>query len=211
MLVLKNIDYQMGELNLSIRDLQLPGEGLILLSGDSGCGKSTLVNLLVGFIDEPSLKWSCNGQEMQELTISEKRVGLVLQGAFLFPHLTAIKCVFLAAKARGESPRNEDIESLFASLNLPASLKDKKVRILSGGERQRLALICAVVGRPRLLILDEPFSALDNQNKEKALEFVYEYCQVHKLPALIISHDALNMAKLKKKFVLHNGEIHPNM
>lgn len=207
MSVIKNVNYKLDNFSLSIPSWELPDQGLSVLTGESGSGKSTLLDLLVGFRKCKGMSWNFLGEDYCSKKIESKSIGLVLQKGELFPHLTSGQCVKFAAEARGNHNYEEELENYTEVLGLKNELLEQKTSTLSGGEKQRVALICALIGRPKILLLDEAFSALDKENKQKALELVNKFCLNKKVPALLVTHDVSLISKSISSFKLLNGSI----
>ena len=92
-------------------------------------------------------------------------------------------------------------------LSLKSETLLQETSTLSGGEKQRVALICALIGSPKILLLDEAFSALDTDNKAKAISLVNKFCLSKKVPALLVTHDVSLIPKSISNFKLANGSI----
>jgi spermidine/putrescine transport system ATP-binding protein len=137
------------------------GEFLTLL-GPSGCGKTTLLRLLAGFETPEAGEVLLDGQCVNRLPPERRNVNTVFQSYALFPHLSVFDNVAFGLRMRrvGQAEIRERVGQALAAVRLPEQA-DRKPRQLSGGQQQRVALARALVNRPRLLLLDEPLSALD--------------------------------------------------
>lgn len=180
----------MTELHVDVRvrggrALQLRSEAdAVGIVGPSGVGKSTLLRVLAGV--EPRVTgtvrargetWLAPGVEVPAWL---RRVGWVPQDGLLFPHLTVRENLAYAAQ--------EDVVAVAGLLGV-APLLDRSPRHLSGGERQRVALGRALASAPRLLLLDEPFAALDRALRARLAEDVAAWCQQRRLPVVLVTHD----------------------
>lgn len=202
------------EFKVSIDDWQFPDEGITLLYGESGSGKSTVVRTLVGLEHATANKkvaceWSLQGQRMDTLTPRERNLGIVFQSLDLFPHMTGEQNIrfFADAKEIPSAQYRADLDKLNQILNLPTFLH-RSVTLLSGGERQRIALARALIQRPRMLLLDEAFSALDRQKKDEARNLLKELVKTWKIPCLLISHDDQDLIDFKtQSFKIVNGQL----
>lgn len=212
MSVIKNLYLKFDEFELSIPQLELPDQGVTAICGPSGAGKTTFLKALVGFYNPKGWSWSFKNTELSSLSISDRRLGVVFQSYDLFPHLTAEENIRLVMKAR--HPNTNDyikVQSLLnqykQKLNL-ASCWSTKAELLSGGEKQRVALLRALVSSPRILILDEPFSALDTELQNEARLLLKELISQLDIPVFIITHDDKDV-KLLADHVIHfkNGRI----
>jgi molybdate transport system ATP-binding protein len=160
----------------------------VAILGPSGSGKSTLLRALAGL--EPSAEGRVSfGDEVWldsdagvHMPAWERRVGWVPQDALLFPHLSLREN--LAYAGTGQSEVERMAESLFLT-----DLLDRRPRFLSGGERQRVALGRALLSAPRMLLLDEPFSALDRPLRGEIAAMVRAFARDSGMPIVLVSHD----------------------
>ncbi|WP_240905400.1 ABC transporter ATP-binding protein [Bordetella hinzii] len=137
------------------------GEFLTLL-GPSGCGKTTLLNLIAGFADADEGEIFIDGKPVTTLPPYQRQIGIVFQNYALFPHMTVERNIGYGLRMR-HTPAAEIAERVREAMALVKldGLGQRKPRELSGGQQQRVALARALVIRPKVLLLDEPFSALD--------------------------------------------------
>ena len=170
------------------------GEFLVIV-GPSGCGKSTLLSLLSGLIptEEGTIRL---GQS--PLTGHRKKIGYMLQKDHLFEWRTVYRNVILGLEIqKKETPENlAHVEQMLQDYGL-AAFKDSRPSELSGGMRQRAALIRTLALDPSLLLLDEPFSALDYQTRLHVCDDVYQIIKKEKKTAILVTHDlseAISMA-----------------
>ena len=165
-----------------------PKSNHVAILGPSGSGKSTLLRALAGL--EPSAEGRVSfGDEVWldsdsgvNMPAWERRVGWVPQDALLFPHLSLREN--LAYAGTGQSEVESMAESLFLS-----DLLDRRPRFLSGGERQRVALGRALLSAPRVVLLDEPFSALDRPLRSEIAAMVRAFARDNGTPIVLVSHD----------------------
>jgi putative spermidine/putrescine transport system ATP-binding protein len=145
------------EVSLKIQE----GEFVTLL-GPSGCGKTTLLNLMAGFAEADNGEIFIDGQLVTETPPYQREIGIVFQNYALFPHMNVARNVGYGLRMRGvdQSEIAERVEQALALVKLQGC-GERKPRELSGGQQQRVALARALVIRPKVLLLDEPFSALD--------------------------------------------------
>ncbi len=137
------------------------GEFLTLL-GPSGCGKTTLLNLMAGFLEADAGEIFIAGDVVTAMPPHERGIGIVFQNYALFPHMSVAKNVGYGLRMRGV-PKREIVERVNEALTLVklSAFADRSPKQLSGGQQQRVALARALIIRPKVLLLDEPFSALD--------------------------------------------------
>lgn len=190
MAYIKNLNYKIDDFSLIIPDLEIKENTVTVLMGPSGSGKTTLFNLITGFIPHTDWTFEIGGVDLAKLSIEDRQLGVVFQSHELFPHLTARENVELVMKARG----NMNAEALnqltkYKTILQLESCWNTKAHVLSGGEKQRVSLLRALMAKPRMLLLDEPFSSLDEHNKEEARYVVKSALEAAKTTALLISHD----------------------
>lgn len=210
MSVVKNLFYQEGDFKIQIDEWEIADSGITALKGPSGSGKSTIVRLLTGLIKSEILLWEHKGQNLMAMSARERRLGVVFQSYELFPHLSAKENIEFALEAQGLKRDHEAIartKFLMSRLGMESFL-NRKAAVLSGGEQQRTALARALVIHPRFLLLDEPFSALDEDLKAEARSLVKSVLSELKTPALLISHDQRDIDVLAAKtYRLENGRL----
>jgi molybdate transport system ATP-binding protein len=180
------------------------------LFGESGSGKSTLVDLIAGLQTPDSGDIVLDGECLfsQKLGINlppeQRRLAMVFQQAHLFPHLSVQNNLLFGWKRRRAKERRVDFDRLVTVLRLN-DLLHRGVNHLSGGEQQRVAIGRAMLSNPRLLILDEPLSALDENLKMQIISYLNEVHAAFDIPFLIISHSILEMRLLADTVVRLEG------
>jgi molybdate transport system ATP-binding protein len=174
-----------------------------VLFGPSGAGKSRSLAFIAG-LARPNAGRIALGDEVwfdgatkKECPIHDRRVAFVFQSLALFPHLTAEANVAYGV----EGPRGERIERALEMLERMRvkHLAGRKPGTFSGGEAQRVALARAFAMKPRLLLLDEPFSALDSGVKQELLDEVKEHVERAKVPAILVTHDTTEARALGER------------
>ena len=165
-----------------------------LIKGESGSGKSTLLNVIAGLKKADSGNIICNNKVyMDEITFlppESRRIGYVFQDFALFPHINAKKNITYAL--------NKDFlhtDHMTLALNLNDHLH-KMPHELSGGQQQRVAIARAIAMRPHLLILDEPFSNLDQKNAIEAQKIISKFIKDWSIPCLLVTHDQSELSEL---------------
>ena len=196
----RNLIKRFGETAIAVNDVSLDiyeGEFFALL-GPSGCGKTTLLRMLAGFENPSEGLISIGGKDMVGVDPSLRPVNMVFQSYAVFPHMTVAQNVGYGLKVTGVAPREIDLR-VTEALEL-VKLEGYGTRLpnqLSGGQQQRVALARALIKRPKVLLLDEPLSALDAKLREQMqLELVRLQKSVG-ITFVIVTHDqdeALSMA-----------------
>ncbi|MEU9132984.1 ABC transporter ATP-binding protein [Kitasatospora sp. NPDC048540] len=180
-------------LNLTVH----PGELLALL-GPSGCGKTTALRILAGFEQHDSGQVLVDGEDITRIPAHRRDAGMVFQSYSLFPHLTAADNVAFGLRMRGagKAERRKRAKELLELVGLPQHA-DRYPHQMSGGQQQRIALARALALQPRVLLLDEPLSALDAKVRLNLREEIRRLQQELAITTLFVTHDqeeALSMA-----------------
>ncbi|MDY5801206.1 MAG: ABC transporter ATP-binding protein [Eubacteriales bacterium] len=176
--ILKGVDF-------SVKSGELMG-----LLGPSGCGKSTLLKAVAGILPPKSGSILIGGENMANVPPHKRGAVIVFQDMRLFPNMTALENVAFPIKMRGVPKRQrlEQAEQLMKSVQL-CGLERRRINELSGGQQQRVALARALAAQPRLLLLDEPFTALDNELKEEIRALVLELHKKFRTTTVLVTHD----------------------
>lgn len=178
---------------------------IISLIGPSGCGKTTLLRCILGEIQPERGSISIDGQDVTSLKVWKRGVGIVYQGYALFPHMTVEENVGygLAIRRTPEAERKAKVRELLHMVHLEDKAGQFPDR-LSGGEKQRVALIRALAVQPRILLLDEAFTALDATTRVKVLREVRQIIREFKLTTLLITHDQEEAFLFSRRVVVLN-------
>ncbi len=178
--------------------LEIRAGELIALLGPSGCGKTTLLRIIGGFLQQTHGRIVVGGKRIDQLPPRQREVGIVFQNYALFPHMDVFENIAYGLDARGVSKsRQKKRVGEMLELVQMTTLADRLPRQLSGGQQQRVALARALAVHPRILLLDEPFAALD---KNLRLDMQIEIKRIQRASgttAIIVTHDqeeALSMA-----------------
>ena len=191
-LEITNLNHSYESDTLILQDINLDiskGERVAIL-GPSGCGKSTLLRLIAGLEKQKTGLIKINDSEVSSenafLPPEKRKVGLVVQEKALFPHLSVQQNICFGI--RDKRDRDSIAQSLMGLLKID-SLKNKYPHEISGGEQQRVALARSMAPNPSLLMLDEPFSALDVDLKNNLYEEISNLFSERNITVLLVTHD----------------------
>lgn len=189
---------------------QCPAGAITALVGPSGAGKSTILRAIAGLHAVAEGRITCGGQAWLDtgtgiaLTPQARRVGFVFQDYALFPHMTAAGNVVTALGHSSPEERRPRAEVLLAAVGL-SDLADRKPASLSGGQRQRVALARALAREPAVLLLDEPFSAVDRGTRRRLHDLIADLHGSLPIPILLVTHDMAEVETLAERIVVLNG------
>ena len=185
----------------------VPATGVTAIFGPSGCGKTSVARCLAGLQYLPGSFCAVDGEVWQDPSIfrkaHERPVGYVFQEASLFSHLSVKRNLLYGAPRHisASDPGGVDFDEVIELLGL-ARLLDRSPQHLSGGERQRVAIGRALLSQPKLLLMDEPLSALDRLTKDEILPFLERLHGRLSLPVIYISHDMAEIERLADHLIL---------
>ena len=185
----------------------IPLEGCTAIFGPSGAGKSTLIRLIAGLIrpDTGRIVWTddvwCDIATKTFKPPHKRGVGVVFQDGRLFPHLSVEKNLLYADKRSADNGSHIRFEDIVSAFDL-APLLHRAPSALSGGERQRIAIARTLLSRPKLLLLDEPLSALDRQRKADILPYLDDLSEQFDLPVIYVSHNIAEIIRLSERTLI---------
>ena len=200
---------------LSEIELEIPNGQTTVIVGQSGSGKTTLLRMVNGLIKPDSGRLEVFGDLVPEENIENfrRKIGYAVQGAGLFPHVSVKENIVLIARLVGWSSQDLDerFEMLMRQMELPLDLSDRIPNELSGGQQQRVGLCRALMLKPKLLLLDEPFSAVDPLTRLELYEVVEKLISNEAVSIVMVSHDLGEAKRLGDRMVvLQNGIILQN-
>lgn len=189
----------LNDVNFTVED----GE-IISILGSSGSGKTTLLNIILGIKEVDNGKIIYNGTDVTDVPMEERGFNIVFQDYALFPHLNAYENIVYGLKNKPDVSTKEEVDDMIELLGLREHL-DKKIEQLSGGQKQRVALARTLVMKPKLLLLDEPLSALDGVIKESIKAKIKQIAKELNLTTIIVTHDPEEALSLSDKVMIING------
>ena len=186
---------------------------LIVLVGPSGSGKTTLLRSIAGLYQTQRNFIQCNGETWSDhrihinLPTQKRKIGLVFQHYALFPHLNVMGNIELACNHIAVQERKNHVMKMLQLVNL-VGLQDRYPLQLSGGQQQRVALARALAREPDILLLDEPFSAVDQVTRRKLRRELASIRQKLNIPIILVTHDLDEARMLADRMcILHNGSV----
>lgn len=209
MISLRDISWQAPGSNFGLKEISftIPDNTYAVLMGATGCGKTTLLEILCGLRAPDTGKIILDEQDVTDLEPRERGIGYVPQDLALFPRYVVHNQIHFAPHMRGQ--KNQAlVEKLASDLGI-THLLNRLPDQLSGGEKQRVALARALAAQPRVLLLDEPVSALDEETRDDAVRLLRDIQKLHCLSVLHVTHstsEAESLADLTLK--LQGGKIH---
>lgn len=195
----KSLNGSQGEMLLSL-DLEINEKDFIVIMGESGSGKTTLLRILAGLEEAEGEIW-VNGKSWQGLSPQKREIGFVFQDYALFENMTVAENLYYVRKDKVLAKKLLEMTELI-------NLASFNVGHLSGGQKQRLSLCRAMMNKPKLLLMDEPLSALDEKLREKLQKEIRILHQTFGTTTLMVSHDAnTSYALADRVIVLHQGKV----
>ena len=187
------------------------GEILVIL-GPSGSGKTTILRAISGLYTPESGNIRCHEEQWLDtaaglnVPVQQRNIGMVFQNYALFPHKTALQNIMLPLTRPGKEQKRTVGENLLQAMNMQG-LGERYPHQLSGGQQQRVALARALARNPRVLLLDEPFSAVDQQTRRKLVRELVSLRQRFKLPIIHVTHDLNEARRIADRLcVIHHGK-----
>ena len=187
--------------------LQIKKGEIVSILGPSGSGKTTLLNLILGITDISSGKIIYDGEDITNVPLEKRGFNIVFQDYALFPNLTAYENIVYGLRNKPGISTEQDVQDFIHLLGLEEHL-NKRISQLSGGQKQRVALARTMVMKPKILLLDEPLSALDGVIKESIKSKIKEIAREFSLTTIIVTHDPEEALTLSDKvLIINDGEI----
>ncbi|MBO5470723.1 MAG: ABC transporter ATP-binding protein [Lachnospiraceae bacterium] len=191
-----------------IKDISLEIEKgeIVSILGPSGSGKTTLLNLILGIAPADQGSIWFDGEEITNVAMEKRGFNIVFQDYALFPNLNAYDNIVYGLRNKPGISTKEEVQEFIHLLGLEEHL-DKKIHQLSGGQKQRVALARTMVMKPKILLLDEPLSALDGVIKESIKSKIKEIAREFSLTTIIVTHDPEEALTLSDKVLIINDGV----
>ena len=190
-----------------LRDISIRVEDgeIVSILGPSGCGKTTLLNIILGILDADAGQLLYNGEDLTRTPMEKRGFNIVFQDYALFPNLNVRQNITYGLRNKPGISTEGEVNDMIALLGLGDHL-NKRIDQLSGGQKQRVALARTLVMKPRILLLDEPLSALDGVIKESIKERIQTIAKEFRLTTLIVTHDPEEALTLSDRvLIIENG------
>lgn len=187
-------------------NLNLGQNEIIAILGPSGCGKTTLLRTISGLQEQNSGKISLQGEPIEHVPCEQRGIGMLFQKPVLFPFKDVLGNILFAYQ-RKEERNMDDVYSILKEMGLEGK-EHQTIETLSGGEAQRVVLARALLTNPKLLLLDEPLSALDVDLRRKIAQEMRSTLKARGIPAIHVTHDPAEASIIGDR-VIHWIELQP--
>ena len=180
---------------------------IVSILGPSGCGKTTLLNIILGIVDADQGEIRYSGEDLTRTPMEKRGFNIVFQDYALFPNLNVQQNITYGLRNKPGISSREEVDELIDLLGLREHL-GKRIDQLSGGQKQRVALARTLVMKPRILLLDEPLSALDGVIKESIKDRIKTIAREYHLTTIIVTHDPEEALTLSDRvLIIDQGSI----
>jgi sulfate/thiosulfate transport system ATP-binding protein len=209
-IIVKNVSKCFGNhVALEKINLEVPGGSLVALLGPSGSGKTTLLRIIAGLESADHGSVLLHDEDTERLDVRQRNIGFVFQHYALFRHMTVAQNIGFSLKMRRrpKRERHERVQELLKLIQLE-NLANRYPAQLSGGQRQRVALARALAAQPRVLLLDEPFGALDAKVRKELRDWLRRLHDDIQITSVFVTHDQEEALELADRVVvMSNGRI----
>ncbi len=208
--LIENLKLRLGqETVLDSVSLSMCAGEFVSLKGPSGCGKSTLLMALAGLIEPLSGRITINGMVANDPKIilppHKRRLNLLFQNLALWPHMTGYEQLKFVWESNRSGDLDKKISFLCGEIGLPENLLNKYPYELSRGQEQRLAIARTFIGNHKIILLDEPLTALDGKLRTKFMEFLGKIKKTAQTTVVMVSHDLMtDTIKYDREYVYDN-------
>lgn len=209
MIAVDTLSFRAGAFSLEDVSFEVPADKTLVVLGPTGAGKTVLLELIAGLRKPRTGIILSEGRDITDLPPEKRGIGLVYQDYMLFPHLNVFDNIAYGLRASGKRSGEvrAEVEEIAARVGVGELLR-RRTKNLSGGEQQRIALARTLITKPRVLLLDEPFSAVDPNTKEGLMRELSEILSFYHVPVVYVTHDQLEAMEMADKIaVMNNGRI----
>ncbi|RBQ22432.1 Molybdate/tungstate import ATP-binding protein WtpC [Candidatus Methanobinarius endosymbioticus] len=208
-LEIKNLSVKLGEFHLKDINLKINEGEYVVLIGPTGSGKSVLLETIIGFYSSEEGIIKLNGNIINEIPPEDRGIGIVYQGNVLFPNMDVYENIAYGAKKKfSDEEIDEKIKKIAKKMKIEHII-NRDINTLSGGEAQRTSLARTLIVEPKIILMDEPFSALDISTQEKLTSMIKVIVKEYKTTVLHVTHNFNDIWNLAEKVgVMKDGEIH---
>ena len=206
---IKNLSIDLGEFKLTDFNLSVKKGEFVVIIGPTGSGKSVVLESIAGFYKPKEGKIFINGKDVTHIPPEKRGISIVYQDYMLFPHMSVYKNIAYGIKKKIKDKQriDEEVKKIAEKLGIK-HLLHRLPSTLSGGEAQRVAIARAIVVKPKLLLMDEPFSALDINTKNEVRKLIKKLTKKYEITTLHVTHDLEDVSLLADKVVvIKNGRL----
>ncbi len=207
MLEIHDLSLKIKNFKLENINLKLNKKDYLTIIGPTGSGKSILLETIAGFYKPDRGKILIDGEDVTNYPPERRKISIVYQDFALFPHMTVLENIVYGLKKVKKNYSRSEVEEIAERLGI-LQLLNRKPETLSGGEKQRVAIARALIVKPKILLMDEPFSALDCVTREKLRNMMREIVKTYKTTVVHVTHDFDDVFSLSNKVaVMREGRI----
>ena len=202
MVKLENINFSydgtsdiLHNFNLSVDKAEI-----VAIKGARGSGKSTILRLIAGLESQQTGNIFVNGNLINNLPTNKRNTGFVFQSLALFPHLTVRKNIEFGLHQKSKSERNALVDEIVNKIEI-SDILDRYPHQISGGQKQRVAIARSLIVKPSVLLMDEPFTALDEDLKDNVRQDIKRILNTFKITTILVTHDKKDATALGARII----------
>lgn len=202
MLKLKNINFSYDKSTPVLVDFNLTvSKGdVVAIKGPSGCGKSTILRLIAGLEQIQSGEISIDNVDITSIPTNKREIGFVFQSLAIFPHLSVRRNIEFGLQNISKLERINLVNDIAKKIEIEAIL-DRYPHQISGGQKQRVAIARSLIVKPKVLLLDEPFTALDEDLKDHVRKDIKRILDLFNITTILVTHDEKDAIALDAKLI----------